>query len=380
MMKRMRNICLLFVSLLAFAHISAATSFATNERTVTKLADGVYVIIHKDAIHASWPQGNTTIVIGDRDVFVVDACFLPGSAREDIAEIKRLTNKPVRYLLNTHFHIDHNAGNSAYIEAFPDLEVISHTTTKRFMDDANRIFAANVIDPTGRPTTVILPSLKKALETGKDDDGKPLSTAGRAEIQQQLSEVENEITDYKTFKYQPPTLIFDNELTIDLGGREVQIKHLGRGNTPGDALAYLPKEKVLITGDLLTSPIPYMRMGYPREWVEVLRQMSRMDTAVIVPGHGTIMRDKTYLNEVIDLLDSTIQQVHEQASKLQINSQTKVASVDDLHIDLDRFRKSMAGDDPENLQFWKNIVDPGMIGGVNQGIVGRAYAEETGKL
>ncbi|HET9697212.1 MAG TPA: MBL fold metallo-hydrolase, partial [Terriglobales bacterium] len=123
MMKRMRNICLLFVSLLAFAHISAATSFATNERTVTKLADGVYVIIHKDAIHASWPQGNTTIVIGDRDVFVVDACFLPGSAREDIAEIKRLTNKPVRYLLNTHFHIDHNAGNSAYIEAFPDLEV-----------------------------------------------------------------------------------------------------------------------------------------------------------------------------------------------------------------------------------------------------------------
>jgi glyoxylase-like metal-dependent hydrolase (beta-lactamase superfamily II) len=143
---------------------------------------------------------------------------------------------------------------------------------------------------------------------------------------------------------------------------------------------YLPKEKVLITGDLLTWPIPYMRMGYPREWVEVLRAMGNMDTDIIVPGHGAILRDKSYLNDVIALLDSVIKQVHEQASKIGFDSRTKVFKVEDLHIDLESFRKSMAGDDLGNIDFWKNIVDPGLLGGVNQGVVGRAYAEEIGRL
>jgi len=365
---------------LMLATCAEAQSWATAKRSVTKIADGVYVIIHKDAIYASWPQGNTTVIVGDRDVFVVDACFLPSSAMEDVADIKRITSKPVRYLLNTHFHIDHNAGNSVYMDAYPGIDIIAQTSTRRFMDDANPAFASNVIDPHGRPSTVIVPSLKKAFESGMGDDGKPLTAAEIETTKRQLSEVETEIADYRTFRYQPPTITFDREMTVDLGNREVQVKHLGRGNTPGDAFAYLPQEKVLITGDLLTWPIPYMRMSYPREWVEVLRSMNRLDTEFIVPGHGAVLKDKSYLNEVIAMLDSVIQQVHEQASHLKVNSQTKVASVDDLHVNLDRFRKSMAGGDPENLEFWKNIVDPGMIGGVNQGVVGRAYAEETGKL
>lgn len=136
----------------------------------------------------------------------------------------------------------------------------------------------------------------------------------------------------------------------------------------------MPQEKILITGDLLTFPIPYMRVSYPHEWVEVLRAMGRMDADIIVPGHGIILRDrdKTYMNEVIALLDSVIKQVHEQAPK--------AAKVEDLHVDLEPFRKSMAGDDPVNNEFWKDIVDPGLLDGVNQGVVGRAYAEEIGRL
>ena len=359
---------------------AGGASWITTARSVTKVADGVYVIIHKDAVEGGWPQGNTTVIIGDREVFVVDACFLTGSAKEDIAEIRRLTTKPVRYLLNTHFHIDHTAGNSAYLEAFPGLEIIAHDTTRRFMDDANPSFAANVVDPGGRPTMVILPSLKKQLESGKGDDGKPLLAEDKAKLRQEVAEVENEIADYWTFRYQGPTLTFDQELNLDIGKREVQVKHLGRGHTPGDALVYLPQERVLITGDILTWPIPYMRMSFPHEWVEVLRTLSRMDAEVIVPGHGIVMRDKSYMKEVIALLDSVIKQVHEQAPKVVFDSKTKVPSVEDLHVDLAPFRKEMAGDDRENNDFWERIVDPGMLGGINQGVVGRAYAEETGKL
>jgi glyoxylase-like metal-dependent hydrolase (beta-lactamase superfamily II) len=213
-----------------------------------------------------------------------------------------------------------------------------------------------------------------------DEDGKTLSAEEKAAVPQQIAQVENEIAEYRNFKYQAPTITFDHELVLDIGNREVQVEHLGRGNTPGDALVYLPREKVLITGDLLTWPIPYMRMSYPREWVEVLRTMSRMDADVIVPGHGMLLHDNSYMNEVIALLDSVIEQVHEQAPKVGFNSRTKVPNLEDMHVDLEPFRKSMAGDDPDNNDFWKNIVDPGMLGGVNQGVVGRAYAEEIGRL
>lgn len=344
------------------------------------MADGVYVIIHKDAVAGGWPQGNTTVVIGDHAVFVVDSCFLTGSAKEDIADIKKLTPKPVRYLLNTHFHADHVTGNVAYKEAFPGIEIIATAQTRRFMDDVNPPFAANLINPQGRPSTVILPSLRKQLETGNDDEGKPLSAEEKASLPEQIAEVENEIADYRTFKYQAPTLTFDREITVNVGNREVQVKHWGRGHTPGDAFVYLPQEKVLVTGDLLTGPIPYMRMTYPHEWVELLRAMSRLDADVIVPGHGAVAHDKSYMNEVIALLDSVITQVHEQTPHLAFNTATKVTRADDLHIDIEDFRKKMAGDNPSNNDFWKRIVNPGTLDGVNQGVVGRAFAEEIGKL
>lgn len=352
--------------------LAGGNSYVTTERSITKIADGVYVIIHKDAVFEGWPQGNTTVIIGDRWVFVVDACFLTGSAKEDIADVRRLTTNPVRYLLNTHFHIDHNAGNSAYMEAFPNLEIIAHSETRKMMDARNPLFAADAASSNGRPSTIILPAMKKELESGKDDDGQPLSAEDKARLPIRIAQVENEVADYRTFKYQPPTLMFDHELTLDLGNREVQVKHWGRGHTPGDVFVYLPREKVLITGDLLTYPVPYMRMTYPHEWVEVLRRMSRMEADIIVPGHGTILKDQTHLNDVIALLDSVIKQVHEQAPK--------VSRVEDLHVDIEIFRKKMAGDDPVDNAFWNRIVNPGMIDGANQGVVGRAFAEEVGKL
>jgi cyclase len=308
------GICILLV--LTQAGLAGGSSYVTTERSVTKIADGVYVIIHKDAVFEGGPQGNTTVIIGDRGVFVVDACFLTGSAEEDIAEIRRLTPKPVRYLLNTHFHIDHNAGNGAYMEAFPALEIIAHSETRKLMDARNPLFAADVASPNGRPSTFILPTMKKELESGKDDDGQPLSVEDKARLPIRMVQEENEIADYRRFKYQPPTLTFDHELTLDIGNREVQVKHWGRGHTPGDVFVYLPRERVLVTGDLLTYPVPYMRMTFPHEWVEVLRAMRRMEADIIVPGHGIILKDKTHLNDVIALLGSVIKQVHEQAPKV----------------------------------------------------------------
>src|SRR5262245_61208386 len=105
-------------------------AYSQATRKVTTLADGVYEIEHRDESQS----GNTTVVVGDRQVLVVDSCFLPSEAREDIAQIRQWTDKPVTFLLNTHFHNDHNLGNRVYMEAFPMITIIAHVETKREMD------------------------------------------------------------------------------------------------------------------------------------------------------------------------------------------------------------------------------------------------------
>src|SRR5262249_14502909 len=99
----------------------------------TKLADGVYAIEHADA-RVGFMSGNTTVIIGQRQVLVVDSGFLPSVAKEDIAQIRQWTDRPVAFLLNTHLHNDHNLGNEEYMNAFPLLTIIAHVETKKSMD------------------------------------------------------------------------------------------------------------------------------------------------------------------------------------------------------------------------------------------------------
>src|SRR5215213_7649800 len=157
---------LILLLILFNATVLFADSVNTTERTVTKLAEGVYVIRHKDAPDG-FPQGNTTVIIGDREVFVVDSCYLPSSAREDIAQIRQWTNKPVSYLLNTHWHYDHTMGNGTYAEAFPQLAIVAHIETRKQMEGYNPGWFAKYPQRADR--------FKRLLETGKDADGKPLT-------------------------------------------------------------------------------------------------------------------------------------------------------------------------------------------------------------
>ena len=100
---------------------------------VERLADGVYAIIHDDATD-QWPHGNTGVVVSDDGVLVVDATYLPSRARADIALIRRLTDRPVRYLVNTHWHMDHTHGNEAYRDAFPGLTIVTERQTRTFSE------------------------------------------------------------------------------------------------------------------------------------------------------------------------------------------------------------------------------------------------------
>jgi cyclase len=308
-----------------------------NERRVTKLADGVYAIEHKD-LNDGNPSGNTTVIIGEREVFVVDSCSRPSSAAEDIAQIRQWTGKPVGYLLNTHFHNDHNNGNKTYLDAFPSLAIIAQEETKKDMD---LIQPGNVERQPGEIAAMIL-----TFKQGKDQSGRTLSEDEKKQVQELLPGLEQAEAEFKTLVYQSPTLTFTDKVDLDLGHREVQVMHLGRGNTSGDAIVYLPQEKIIVAGDLLVEPIPYTYDGYPAEWVHTLHRMGELDATSIGPGHGQIMHGKAYLYLVADLLQSAVDQVR---ARIRQTGFPGAHTLDEVKgsVNLTPFRQKFAGDDKD---------------------------------
>jgi cyclase len=332
-----RSLFLLLVALLIAAGPVFGDSVNTNERRVTKLAEGVYAIQHQSSSDGN-VNGNTTVIIGDREVFVVDSCYRPSLALEDIAQIRRWTDKPVGYLLNTHFHDDHNKGNKTYMDAFPSLAIIAQEETKKDMD----LIQPGNIERSPKELAATI----AAFRQGKDQHGHALSEDDKRQVTDLLPGLEQLLEEFKTVVYQPPTLTFTDKLDIDIGNREVQVLHLGRGNTPGDTVAYLPKEKILVAGDLLVHPIPYTYDGYPAEWVQTLQKMAQLDADAIVPGHGAVLHDKSYLFLVADLFKSAVEQVR---ARIRQIGHPGFHSVDEVKgsVDLTPFRAKFAGDDKD---------------------------------
>jgi cyclase len=332
--RRRSSIVLLSTTLVVILLIAATPLFGqTNERKVTKLADGVYAIEHERF------SGNTTVIIGDREVFVVDSCYLPSLAREDIAQIRQWTNKPVGYLLITHFHNDHNNGNKTYLDAFPSLAIIAQAETKKDMD----LIQPGNIERGPKEYAAKIAAYKQ----GKDLDGKPLSEEDKKQALDALPRLAQMEEEFKSMVYQSPTLTFTDKLDIDIGNREVQVKHLGRGNTPGDTIVYLPKEKVVVAGDLVVHPIPYTDDGYPAEWAETLHKMGQLDAEIIVPGHGPVLHNKTYLYLVADLLQSAVDQIRAQVRCCIGHPGFHTLDEIKSSIDLTPFRAKFAGNDKD---------------------------------
>jgi cyclase len=349
---------LLAISLLAFlaaCSLSFADSTTTKERSITKIAESIYGIRHPDAPDG-FPQSNTTVIIGERGVFVIDSCLLPSSTKQDIAQIRQWTSKPVLYLLNTHWHFDHTLGNALYAEAFPGVQIIAHRHTNRMMRDFNPGAVARYPLREQR--------FKKILESGKDPDGKPLTDGLRKDYEQALAGLAPVAAELKDAKQVVANLVFDSELEIDLGNTQAEVKFIGRGNTGGDTIVYLPKEKLLITGDLLDHPVQYMFGGFPLDHVETLEKLARFEAQTIVPGHGDILRDKRHIQAVHDMIKA----VNDEVDRLytQGKTQEEVQELIPKNLDVAAWKKQFAGDDADSQSFFDQSFAALVKGSFNQ--------------
>ncbi|MGH9593048.1 MAG: MBL fold metallo-hydrolase, partial [Bryobacteraceae bacterium] len=174
--------CLTLGIVLAALVPAHADTVVTTERKVTQIADHVYTIRHVDSF-PGWVNGNTTVIIGEREVLVVDSCLTSAAAREDIAQIRKWTSKPVRFLVNTHWHQDHTSGNKAYREAYPALAIVARKETVTMLENHIPTYSSGII----REATSIRDGLKHALDTGKAGDGRTLTDAERAGYAKELA-------------------------------------------------------------------------------------------------------------------------------------------------------------------------------------------------
>jgi glyoxylase-like metal-dependent hydrolase (beta-lactamase superfamily II) len=156
-------------------------------------------------------------------------------------------------------------------------------------------------------------------------------------------------------------LAFDRELRIDLGGREVHLLWLGLGNTPGDAVTWVPDARVVATGDLVVAPVPYAFGSYIYEWPNTLRTLMRLPAQAILPGHGPVMRNWSYTALVATVLDTL------GAQMTRAEAETSTLDSARVRIDLSEFRRAFAGSDPYQQRAFDRFFLPSAVE--------RAYSE-----
>jgi cyclase len=242
------------------------------------VVEGVYAAIARPQYKVNC---NAAVIVLDDGVLIVDTHSKPSAARALIEQVRKLTDKPIRLVVNSHFHWDHYQGNHAYTSAWPGgVEIISSQQT---YDNIERIGVPRVKNE--------IVSVPKQIEQLKKD----LAAAPAADqptLRDNLRQLEEYLTELKTMEVTLPTVTFDRSLILHRKGRTVQILWMGRAHTDGDVVVYLPKERFVATGDMLHGWIPYMGDSYPYEWISTLEAVSRLDFDYVLGGHGDVMRGK----------------------------------------------------------------------------------------
>jgi phosphoglycerate dehydrogenase-like enzyme/glyoxylase-like metal-dependent hydrolase (beta-lactamase superfamily II) len=255
---RLRRSLLLALPIVAGAIGAHAALFRkapeTRPNQVAELAPGVY-FRHGDL--EGHGHCNNGIVLFKDFVLVIDANF-PSGADACIADIKKLTDKPIRFVFDTHHHGDHAYGNPTW--AKHGVIPVAHEGVAREMAR---------YEP------------KRWLEAAESrDDVKKLGLDSAM----------------------PPVLTYPDRMVIDDGTQRVELLHFGTAHTRGDGFAYLPKQKVLFTGDaVVNGPYNYMGDGQTESWVRVIERLEELDVDIVAPGHGpagdrsVLARQKDYI-------------------------------------------------------------------------------------
>jgi cyclase len=265
----------------AGAASSASTAISGKVYQFEKIADGIYYATSSSPMATG---GNHPIIINDRDVVLVDDGTTPAAARALLQDMKLITDKPVRWVVNTHFHYDHTDGNSVF---GPDVEIIGHEYVRHVIADLDVIHR--------EPLKTALLNMPNQIESLKKQLGDAKDPGQRATLEKQLAATQADLEELKTLKPTPPTMTYSSKMSLYRGQREIQLLFLGRGHTQGDTVVFLPKERIVCTGDLMESRLAYMGDAVFDEWITTLDALKELDFGTVLPGHGIPFHEKSLI-------------------------------------------------------------------------------------
>jgi glyoxylase-like metal-dependent hydrolase (beta-lactamase superfamily II) len=309
---------------LVYAGALLLATSALADPLETSVARAQAMLIHEDlggGVHVFrapgdldyWTSTNSVVVIDDEDVVVFDSPTRAVTAKAVIAEIRKLTPKPVRVLVNSHWHQDHWSGNDEYVKAYPGLRIVASEETRDYMKRMPAAYFLNGLETAQKTRRA---ELATAIQTGKLPDGSPLTPEARAKKEEYLGQREQFMKEVAALPRVLPNVVYRDTMTFWSGRREFRLMSV-TGDATGSTVMFLPAEKILATGDVLPSPEdgkgppPWTTNSYSvTPWLETLRRLDALEPAAIVPGQGPAMRDRTYLERTIQLFAAVIDQVH----------------------------------------------------------------------
>src|SRR6185437_8869407 len=247
--------------LFLIALLSVPASLTAQSRPVKEIAPGVFYYFGDELQGKS---ANCVWIVFKDYVLAIDANY-PWGASEILQEIHKTTSKPVRFIFNTHYHHDHSFGDAVFVDA-----------------------GATVVS-----TTATMEEMRGPL--GQREWNSGMKPAGHS---------------MQGYRREFPTLTFDNKLVFDDGTHRVELIRVGPAHTRGDGVAYLPKEKILVTGDLFVNGNPWGNNVADHDadydnWLKVLDMLASWDVSIIVPGHGEIgttqslREERSYLADML---------------------------------------------------------------------------------
>lgn len=268
---------------------------------------GIHLLSTPDDFYA-FAIGNVTL-IEQRDGFVViDSGMTAAHGRRIVAYARSLSSKPIKAVAITHWHNDHPQGISAIRDAYPKVRIIATPGTEAGMlGPASFDVGYSPNEKADAAVAERVAGDKVGYQKLLDD---PATAPDRKErVKKALGQFDDYVADFKGTYIVPPTETFERELLIDDGDMPVRLMFLGPANTDGDLIAWLPKQRVVATGDIVVSPYPFGFGSYPADWINTLGKLKALGFSTLIPGHGDLQTDTDYLDKLITTISEIRMQV-----------------------------------------------------------------------
>jgi cyclase len=194
----------------------------------------------------------------------------------------------VKYVVDTHYHYDHAFGNQVF---GPDVTIIGHDTTRRRLNGPGSLKERTYLTNSTAAIATRFTLLKRQISESKDAKERAIYER-QLVIHQQYADEQNKL------KPTPPNATLSKDMTLHRGSREIQIRFFGRAHTDGDIVVFLPRERMVATGDMITSALSYTGDGFIEEWPATLDGVLSLDFDTVLPGHGNVFKGKDHIRNL----------------------------------------------------------------------------------